>query len=542
MEFRVDGKTVKTFDVLAPDTMEPLSTQRVFSLTLLVPQPEVYEFHTKLTPGKHVFSAAFVNEFKDAENQNPNLRERRLTIQNLEVADLSSPVVNPPMPAPLDALFQKHRVAGSAAKETAAARALLGDFALRAWRRPIAPAELDRLAKLYSLARAQGDTFEGGVKLGLKATLASPNFLFLNNGSPPAGPRNAADTRLAAPLDEFTLASRLALFLWSSVPDEELLGLAQRGQLRKNYEAQVRRMLASSKAHALVENFAGQWLQIRSLETMQPDKEMFADFDPLLRSAMQHETEAFFEHVMRDDLSVFDFIRGDYTYVNGRLSKFYGFANGPTGDVFEKYSLAGTSRRGVLTQASVLTLTSNPTRTSPVKRGKWVLDNLLGTPPPPPPPNVPELDDKTRKLTGTLRQQMEQHRADPGCASCHSKMDAIGFSLENFNAIGAWRDKDGENAIDPAGKLAGGDPFKGVVELSQLLATKRADDFRRCLAEKMLTYALGRGIEYYDRPAVEGIIDAMRNHQDKFSALMLAVAQSVPFQNRRAEMSVATNP
>ena len=534
MEFRIDGQTVKTFDVLAPDNMEPVLKQRVFSLALLVPQPEVYEFRLPLAAGKHQFTAAFVNEYKDPNNSNPNLRGRRLTIQHLEVADLSSPVLNPPIPAPLDTLFQKHRVAAGSAKETSAARGALADFALRAWRRPVEPQELDRLTKLYALVRTQGESFDAGVKLALKATLASPNFLFLGSGRASATSSRAKSSTLATPVDEFTLAARLSMFLWSSVPDDELLGLAARGKLRANFEPQIRRMLASPKAHALVENFAGQWLQIRSLETMQPSKEIFPGFDPALRSAMQHETETFFEHVMRDDRSVFDFIRGDYTYVNGRLAKFYGFSNGPTGDEFERFSLAGTTRRGVLTHASVLTLTSNPTRTSPVKRGKWVLDNLLGTPPPPPPPNVPELDDKTRKLTGTLRQQMEQHRANPACASCHTKMDAIGFSLENFNGIGAWRDKDGNAPIDAAGKLAGGDTFAGVTELSELLSTKRADDFRRCLAEKMLTYALGRGVEYYDRPAVEKIMADLRTHDDRFSALILAVAQSFPFQNRRA--------
>jgi hypothetical protein len=505
---------------------------------LLVPQPEIYELRTALTPGRHRFSAAFVNAFKDPQNANPNLRARRLTIQNLEVADLSSPVLNPPLPAPLEQLFAQHRV-----KDAAAARALVNDFAFRAWRRPVASAELDRLAKLYTLARAQGDSFGAGVKLALKATLVSPNFLFLGSSRPEeAGLVVSAATKKAVALDEHTLASRLALFLWSSVPDDELLALASRGQLRAQLDAQVHRMLASPKSRALVDNFAGQWLQIRSLETMQPDKTVFRDFDPYLRAAMQRETELFFEHVMREDCSVFDFIRGDYTFLNGRLAKFYGLADGPAGEEFQRVSLAGSPRRGVLTQASVLTLTSNPNRTSPVKRGKWILDNLLGTPPPPPPPNVPELDDKKRKLTGTLREQMEQHRADPACAACHAKMDAIGFALENFNGIGAWRDKDGDAPIDASGKLASGDTFSGADGLADLLATKRADEFRRCLAEKMLTYALGRGVEYYDRPAIDGIMTSLRDGDDKFSALILAVAKSFPFQNRRADSHLAANP
>ena len=545
MEFRIDGKPLKTFDVIAPATMEPVPGQRVFSLTLLVPQPEVYELRTQLTGGTHRFTAAFVNAFADSDNANPNLRERNLTIQNLEVADLSAPVLTPPIPPALEELFAKHRREPSAK----AARGIVGDFARRAWRRPLATDELDRLMRLYTLARNQGDSFEAGVKLALKATLVSPHFLFLGDGALPAPTTrivktsSSAPTALtaAAPLDDYTLASRLSFFLWSSVPDDELLTLAERQKLRPQIEAQVRRMLASPKSHALVDNFAGQWLQIRSLETMQPDKDLFPGFDPNLRNAMQRETELFFEYVMDEDRSVFDFLTGDYTFLNTRLAKFYGLP-AVRGSEFQKVSLVGTPRRGVLTQASVLTLTSNPTRTSPVKRGKWVLENILGTPPPPPPPNVPDLDDKARKLTGTLRQQMEQHRANPTCASCHARMDPIGFGLENFNAIGAWRDQDGEAPIDSSGKLGGDDTFAGAADLSNLLARKRADEFRRCLAEKMLTYSLGRGVDYYDRPAVDRIVRTLEANGDKFSSLILAVAQSFPFQNRRTDTSTAATP
>ena len=537
MEFRLDGKPLRTFDVLAPATMQPIPKQRVFSLALLVPQPRVYEHRLTLPAGPHRFSVAFVNDFADPENANPNLRKRNLFLQNLEVADLSSPVITPPVPAPLAELFSRH----TAGKNPAAARALLADFTRRAWRRPVEPAELDRLTRLYALALEQGDTFEAGVKLALKAALVSPHFIFQNESSSafspvsPSPPLSVSPS--SAPLDNFALASRLAFFLWSSVPDDELLDVAARGQLRAQLEPQVRRLLASSKSRALVDNFAGQWLQIRSLETMQPDKKSFPAFDPALRAAMQQETELFFEHVMREDRSLFDFLRADYTFVNSRLAKFYGLAlpaTPATADEFQKISLAGTSRRGVLTHASILTLTSNPTRTSPVKRGKWVLENLLGTPPPPPPAVVPDLDDKERKLTGTLRQQMEQHRANPSCAGCHARMDPIGFGLENFDAIGAFRETENSTRIDASGKLASGDTFSSSSELTDLLAKNRADDFRRCLAEKMLTYALGRGVEYYDRPAVEKIMADLRAHDDRFSALILAVAQSFPFQNRRA--------
>lgn len=541
MAFRINGEPLKTFEVLAPATMQPLPGQRVFSLSLLVPQPRVYEVKTKLPAGKHRFAAAFVNDFEDLQNKNPNLRDRNLVLQNVEVSVLGEPVLVPPMPEPLFAVFAKHGAAPAASPvlatgtpalqsppTTETARAILTDFSRRAWRGPVAPSEVDRLLKLYAFARAQGDSFEAGVKLAMKAILVSPHFLFIGESREPV-----AATPKAVPIDEVTLASRLSYFLWSSMPDDELLGLAEQGELRKNLTAQVKRMLASPKAISLVENFAGQWLQIRSLETFQPDKKLFPEFDPVLRTAMQRETELFFENIMREDRSVFDFLTADYTFVNARLARFYGLPE-VKGEEFERVSLVNTPRRGVLTHASILTLTSNPTRTSPVKRGLWVLENLLGTPPPPPPPNVPELDDE-KKLAGSLRQQMEQHRANPSCSSCHARMDPIGFGLENFNAIGVWRDKDGEALIDPSGKLTTGDTFAGAGELVSVLANKRSQEFRHCLAEKMLTYALGRGTEYFDRPALEKIVQAMAQNQDKFSSLVHAVTESFPFQMRRGQ-------
>ncbi len=550
LEFQVDGRPLKTFDVIAPATMQPLPRQRVFSLSLLVPRPYVYEVRTTVAAGAHRFSARLTNYLSDSAAENPNLRERNLLIQSLEVADLSAPVITPEKPEPIDQLFGH---AAPPSDETGAARAIVASFTRRAWRRAIAPAEIDRLMKLYAASRAGGDSFEAAVKLALKAVLVSPHFLFVADdlsegasradarGRPPAAPRPNATPAATVLLDEFALASRLSYFLWSSLPDEELLGLAERGQLRAQFPAQVRRLLASPKSRALVDNFAGQWLQIRSLETFAPDRKLFPEFDPVLRGAMQRETELFFENVLREDRSVFDFLTGDYTFVNSRLAKLYGFPFPASAlpDEFRKVSLANTPRRGVLTQASVLTLTSNPTRTSPVKRGKWVLENLLGTPPPPPPPGIPELDDKTRALTGTLRQQLEQHRTNPTCASCHTRMDPIGFGLENFNAIGAWRDKDGEAAVDPAGQLPSGDKFGGAAELASLLAQKRRWEFLHCLADRTLTYALGRGTEYYDRPALDQIVERTEKDGDKFSALILAVTESFPFQSRRADPPAA---
>ncbi len=525
MEFLLDGKPVKTFDVLAPGNMKGLPGQRIFSPALLLPQPQIFEYKTRLSPGEHQFTAAFGNGFSDPTNSNPNLHSRNLVIRSLAVADLSAPVLIPPISDAMQAYFAKPPAPEN---KRAAARTILDQFAFRAWRRPVAPEELDRLMKLYDLADQQGESFVESVKLPMKAALVSPHFLFRGEVQP-----NPDQPDSVHPVDEFALASRLSYFLWSSMPDDELLNLAKRGKLRANFDAQVKRMLASPKAAALTENFAAQWLEFRLLPTIQPDKVMFTNFDATLAADMQKETKMFFEYILRNNRSVLDFLNADYTFANARLAKFYG-VNGVNGEDFQKVSLAGTHRRGVLTQGSVLLLTSNPTRTSPVKRGKWVLENLLGTPPPPPPPDVPNLDDKSRNLTGTLRDQMVQHRANPVCASCHARMDPIGFSLENFNAIGEWRDKDGSAPVDASGQLMSGESFNGAGELEAILATRKRNEFFRCLSEKMLTYALGRGLEYYDRPATDKMVKRLQGDA-KFSSLVLEVVNSVPFQLQRGD-------
>jgi hypothetical protein len=316
------------------------------------------------------------------------------------------------------------------------------------------------------------------------------------------------------------------------MPDDELFGLAAAGKLRARLEAQVRRMLKEPKSRALVENFAGQWLQLRNLRIATPDSKTFPNYDDTLRAAMERETELFFAYIAREDRSVLDFINADYTFVNERLARHYGFS-GVAGESFQRVSLRGTGRAGVLTQGAILTLTSNPTRTSPVKRGKYVLENILGTPPPPPPPDVPEL--KEVKLVGTLRQRMEQHRENSMCASCHSRMDPIGFGFENFDGVGAWRRKDDGFAIDPSGQLVSGESFAGAAELAGILVKKKREEFTRCLAEKMLTYALGRGLEFYDKCALDQITRGMARKSYRFSSLITEIVKSVPFQQRRGE-------
>jgi hypothetical protein len=412
-----------------------------------------------------------------------------------------------------------------------AGRRALQEFARRAFRRAVTAEEVERFVSLLELADKNGDSYEKGMQLALEGVLVSPHFLFRIELDAEPGNPDAVH-----PINDFELATRLSYFLWSTMPDDELLRLAESGQLRKdgNLEKQLQRMLKAPKARALGENFAGQWLQLRNLKTAAPDPGTYPTFDESLRSAMIRETELFFEAVMKEDRSIIEFIDSNYTFVNERLAKHYGIT-GVKGEEFRRVPLTGGTRGGVLTQASVLTLTSNPTRTSPVKRGKWILENLLGAPPPPPPPNVPELkEDKEVVLSGSLRQRMEQHRAKPDCAVCHDKLDPLGFGFENFDGIGGWRAKDGAFEIDPSGVLPDGKKFNGPADLRVILKG-RAGEFRHCLSEKMLTYALGRGLEYYDKCAVDSIVVATEKGQDHFSALMLAVVQSEPFQNRRGK-------
>jgi hypothetical protein len=412
-----------------------------------------------------------------------------------------------------------------------AGRKVLTEFARRAFRRSVAKEEVERFVSLIELADKNGDGYEKGIQLALEAVLVSSHFLFRIELDKEPGNPDAVH-----PVNDFELATRLSYFLWSTMPDDELLRLAEAGQLRKgdNLDKQVRRMLEDPKARALVENFAGQWLQLRNLKTAAPDPGTYPSFDEALRVAMVKETELFFEAVMKENRSILDFIDSDYTFVNERLAEHYGIA-GVKGDEFRRVALTGGKRGGVLTQASILTLTSNPTRTSPVKRGKWILENMLGMPPPPPPPNVPELkEDKEVVLSGSLRQRMEQHRVKPDCAVCHDKLDPLGFGFENFDGIGGWRVKDGKFDIDPSGVLPDGKKFNGPAELRTILKGRSAE-FRHCLSEKMLTYALGRGLEYYDKCAVNDIAAATAKNKDSFSALVMAVAQSEPFQNRRGK-------
>jgi uncharacterized protein DUF1592/uncharacterized protein DUF1588/uncharacterized protein DUF1587/uncharacterized protein DUF1585/uncharacterized protein DUF1595 len=423
-------------------------------------------------------------------------------------------------------------IVGEGGRKLPIAREALSRFAGRAYRRPATAAEVDRILALHAAGDSDGG-FEAGIRLAVTAILTSPHFLFRVEIDP------QPESLTPRALGDFELASRLSYFLWGSMPDDELFDLAGRGELAKGpvISAQARRMLADPKSSALVDDFAGQWLQLRNLRTATPDRKLFPSFDEDLRAAMRKETELFFQTVMREDRSVLEFLDSDWTFLNERLARHYGIA-GVAGKEFRRVALADSPRGGVLTQASVLTVTSNPTRTSPVKRGKWVLEQLLGAPPPPPPPGVPELPEgKKAALTGTLRQRMEKHREDPACATCHKGMDPLGFGLENFDAIGAFRDKEGDKPLDVSGVLPDGRTFAGPRELKAVLQGDAAA-FRRCLVEKMLTFALGRGLEDGDRAAVERISSSLAWDGNRFSSLVIEIVNSDPFRLRRGERGI----
>jgi hypothetical protein len=408
-----------------------------------------------------------------------------------------------------------------------AAQQILARYAMRAFRRPVAPEEVTRLLGLYDAAAKRGTSHENAVKFALKGVLVSPNFLFRVEKDRPGSD--------AAPLDDYELASRLSYFLWASMPDDTLFQLAAEKRLRKPgvLEAQVKRMLQSPKAGAMADSFAGQWLRVRELTTSaQPDRRRFPNYTPALRDAMIQETVAFFLSVLRDDASLLTLLDADYTYLNEELAKHYGI-EGVTGSEMRRVQLSDHRRGGVITMASVLTQTSYPQRTSPVLRGKWVLGELLGSPPPPPPPVVATLSQDDRPKDGlTFRQRLEEHRKKPECASCHNRMDPLGFGLENFDAVGKWREEIGGQKVDASGVLASGEKFVGPVELKKTLLARK-DEFIRNLTERMLSYALGRGLEPYDLSTVQSITRTVAKENYKSSALIREIIKSYPFQYRK---------
>lgn len=413
--------------------------------------------------------------------------------------------------------------------ERDSARKIIEHFARLGFRRPVQFEEVDRLLLVYKQAKESGMTYESSVKTALKGILVSPKFLF----------RIEEEQAAAEPyrISDYELASRLSYFLWSSMPDEELFQLAGKKQLNEPavLEAQVRRMVRDSKARVFADDFAGQWLRVRELKaTAQPDEEKFPEFTASLREAMYQETIQFFDSIIQEDRSLLQLLDADYTYVNEELAKLYAI-NGVKGKEMQRVELKDKNRGGVLGMGAVLTLTSYPKRTSPVLRGKWVLEEILGTPPPPPPPLVKSLPQNDKTVDGlTMRQQLEKHRSVAECAGCHSRMDPLGFGLENFDAIGRWRTTTRDDKVDASGVMPTGEKFEGPAELKKVLLNRKAD-FSRNLTEKMLAYALGRGLEYYDVPTVKQISKKLAENEYRSSVLISEIVKSYPFQYRRPE-------
>ena len=492
------GKTLKEFEI--KDAADKATSQEVL---------------VRMKQGQSRVALTLLNPTMDPPEGAP---KRALYVRSLEIEG----PFNPPPPVRSEA-YKRLMAHKEGLPPREAAREIVTRFATRAFRRPVLPEEVEKSLVLFDASEKKGRRFEVCVRIALYRVMVSPHFLFRVELDPP-------NTPPATPymLGEYELASRLSYFLWNSMPDDELFALAGKGELRKNLPHQIARMTKDPKSKSFLESFAEQWLTLRKLELASPDPKLFPKFNIALREAMIRESQLFFDALVRENRSILDLLDADFTFVNAQLAKHYGIA-GVKGKEFVRVK-APPGRGGILTQASILTLSSNATRTSPVRRGKFVLEQVLNTPPPPPPENVPELEDQN-ELKGTLRQIMEQHRANAVCASCHRRMDPLGFAFENFDPVGVWRDKDGDAAVDPSGELPDGRTFKGPDGLKKLLKENNSL-FVRCLSEKMLTYALGRGVELYDRRAVDTIVDAVTKEDYRFAALISEIVKSDPFQMR----------
>lgn len=509
----VDGKPYKTVEVpvqISAVNRQGGATQRG--------SEEVKVF---LTGNQHTFRAEFVNDeelAKIPQNARTNVNQN-IFPDTIELAGPFPPAE--PHPA------QKKILLCDPATGGACVDRILTSLTHHAYRRPVTRAEVEVPVRIFNQAKAAGYTPLESLQFAVATVLVNPQFLFRLERDPKPG--------TSAPVTDVELASRLSYFLWSSMPDDELLKLGETNQLHQPavLDAQVRRMIADPKSSSFAENFAGQWLETRSLDAVKRDAKKFPAWNNDLKEAMRTETRMFFEAVMRDDRPLSDFIDGKYTFLNELLAKHYGI-EGVTGPDFRRVELTGDQRSGVFTQGSVLTVSAYPTRTSVVLRGKYLLENVLNAPPPPPPPDVPALNEASVGVAMSLRQQMETHRADPLCASCHSKMDPLGFALENYDAIGRWRTEDGKFPVDASGKFPNGKEFKTPAEMKSLLK-ENMPEFARCVAEKMLTYALGRGVESFDRLTVQDLVRQTAQHDYKMQSLILGIVHSVPFRERRGE-------
>ncbi len=517
MAVKVDGKVLKEFPIAhgkGGDAQIVVST-----LPLTLAQNSLLEL-------------GFINDFHDPDHLAGRFRDRNLYIHEVK---LIGPVnqSNPQKSAKHLAIFPPRLIKQS---DEAYALEVWRNFARRAFRRPVNLDEvmpyrkfLEPLSDGDSLyGRHDGAELEDQIALGLQAMLVSSEFLYIKNSAQ----SEVGDKSL---LTEHALASRLSYFLWSTMPDDRLMRLADHGELREKLTVEIDRLLDDSRSEQFIKNFSGQWLQLRSLNVHTADAKIFPMWDKKLRQYAVTETEMFLSHLLKNNLSVKQCLDADYTFLNQDLAKHYGLKD-VQGAHFRQVNLTDDRRGGLLGQASILTLTSNPNRTSPVLRGKWILENILGTPPPPPPADIPEFQpDEKENLHTSLRSQLELHRKSTACASCHNLMDPLGFALENFDAVGRWRDKENGNAIDNQGTLISGESFRGSGELKSVLLSHKVEPFIRCLSEKLMTYSLGRGVEYYDKPAIDEILLKSSKSDHSFRALIHAVCESVPFQQTRTK-------
>ena len=518
MGFWMDGQLLKMMDVeTKPSKLEYFSPYSEEHFKLFLPE------------GDHVFRVGFVDDDfvkgltgKDLFDAKKNKYQNMMKFVG-------------PYPSTIEKASRKKILVCDPKSGSACVERIISTLARRAYRRPATKSDVASLMKFVAQGSADGQSIEQGIQLAITAMLVSPHFLFRIEHDP-----NATDAAKVHQLSELELASRLSYFLWSSMPDDELQTLAETGKLRTNLDAQVRRMMNDKRAAALASNFAGQWLEIRNLEVVKPDPVKFPGWTPELRDAMMTETRMFFEYVVRENRPMSDFIDARYTFLNGPLAKHYGIES-IEGPDFRKVDLATDQRGGVLAHASVLTVSSYPTRTSPTIRGKYVLNNILGTPPPPPPPDVPPLDDSKVGESASLRQQLEEHRKNAVCASCHNRMDVLGFGLENYDGIGKWRTKDGKFPIDVAGTMPNGKKFETAAQMRAILMAE-VPQISHSITEKMMTYALGRGMESYDNRTLDAIDKKLAVNGYKFQDLIFEIAHSLPFQSRRGEAVSQTVP
>ena len=530
VEIAIDGEQVFVAQVGGPE--DNLASDRNMSAAAEAIH-ERLKTRVGVAAGPHDVGVTFFRRNRAPSDEPLQLHERHHDLQDMNGLPIVEQVT---VTGPFDATGagdtpSRRRVftcRPSPGGEDGCARTILTDLAHRAYRRPVTAADLAPLMELFEAGRAEGGTFDAGIEQALRLVLASPKFLFRVE-RPPAAAGGVE------PVSDLELASRLSFFLWSSIPDEELLRVAEQDRLDEPavLQAQVERMLRDPRARALVDSFATQWLRLRNLRSHTPIARDFPNFDNELREAFRVETELFFGSIIREDRSVLELLDADYTYVNERLARHYGIPN-VYGSHFRRVPVRQDARRGLLGQGSILTVTSYPNRTSPVLRGKWVLENILGTPPPAPPPNVPDLEENhPGEDARPLRARLEEHRRNPTCASCHRVMDPLGLALENFDGLGQWREKEPGGAIDPRGQLADGTPIDGPIALRKALV-ERPEMFVRTLTEKLMTYGLGRGIELDDRPLVREIARQAAARDYRWSAIVLGIVRSAPFQMKKA--------